>query len=363
MLRDKRERILVMADPNAGKSFAYYRMADIDYHKPENWDGGIVGPDNGKYTGPKYWVFDFDDTAPAYMGDGEQFEHLYFEYGGNVYPFPADDWKMAVSSFNYMRAYWKRGDYVVFDVVNRVYEMAQDLIGGVTGVDVDENTVARIIRGRGFGAFEGNQWNAVTRSFLSIYKRCEDGPCHIINLAHMSEVVRARDKRTILSQFDQLGMRPRAPRAVVEDCDTIVALWVVRDIEDRSKADSAARTLRWMTVLKDRGRPTYYRVAYDYDMYEILKRERLNPANNSINVTDPKEIARMMADVEEAMQRRAEAEAQDAAAEAIADGIKPERAPDTIDDDDTDADAVPATPPSRLATTDATEEQDNASDA
>jgi hypothetical protein len=304
-LREKRERILLMADPNAGKSYVYMRMAAIEYAKESNWaDEG----DTRKYTGPRFWVFDFDDTAPTFMEDGEEFDYLYFERGGNVYPFPCDDWEMTVMGFNYMRSYWRRGDYIVFDVINRLYEMSQELIAGVSGVNIDEQTVARIMRGRGFGAFEPNQWNAVARSFLSVYKRCEDSPCHILALSHMTEIVRARDKRTILSQFDQLGMRPQAPKQAIQDANTIIALWVMRDIEDKRKANSSATTVRYMTVLKDRGKPCYYTKPYDFDMYEQLKRERLNPANKGINITDPNEVARIEANVAAMMDARAEAE-------------------------------------------------------
>ena len=298
-LNDPRETILLTADTMAGKSYTYMRMAKMAFEDEDNWK---IDEDKKTYIGPKFFVFDFDDTLPTFMNAGYEFEMLYSGIGGNVYPFYCPTWEKSLATLNTIRRDSKRGDWIIFDVIARLYEQAQNLIGRKVGKDVDETIVRNLTaeKARGFGAFDPGEWNAVTRTFMSVYDRCfRTTECHILTLSHLRDVVSVRAKRETLVMFHQLGLEPITPPKVPGMQNTIVFLWNVRTVERNEKRkDIGGKTIRKMTVIKDRGESYYYTEIFDRDFYEILEAERASGKHHPVNVTDADEVAAVEADGE-----------------------------------------------------------------
>lgn len=297
-----RESILLVADTMAGKSYAYMRMALKAFEDEDNWETKDDKNDNETrtYVGPKFFIFDFDDTSPTFMTDGYEFSHLYAGNGGNVYPFYCPTWEDSLKTLNTIRRDCKRGDWIIFDVIARLYEQSQGVIGKKVGKDVDEAVVQNITKGRGFGAFDPGEWNAVTRTFMSIYDRCfRTTQCHILTLSHLRDVVSVRSKRETLVMFHDLGLEPVAPPKVPGMQNSIVFLWNIRRIprdERKREIPGAAKTIRNMTVVKDRGESYYYTAVYNRDFYDILEDERRSGAHKPVNITDPDEVEAIKAD-------------------------------------------------------------------
>lgn len=312
------EKILLCADSNMGKSYVYMRMAQVEYDNDDNWEDNE--DDSRTYIGPRFFIFDFDDTAPKFMGDEYEFPHLYVGNGGNVYPWHCPDWTGTINALVSIRSHIRDGDWVVFDPVRELYEQSQFLIAGQRGIELDEKTIANILGGRGFGSFDGNEWNAVQRTFYSIFNRLGKGTAAKINilaLTHVQELVLDRgERREVLTTFDSIGLKPIGPPSLPGKMDTIAFIYalpiIVRDEKNHKKVD---RIVRRMATVKDRGNPYHEIRDFSFDFYEELKQQRKD-GNKPINLeaNDVKEgdtIEPASSVLKEAVAVHAEAEGDD----------------------------------------------------
>ena len=330
-LRKRREKILLCGDVYVGKSYAYMRLAQLEFERESNWDErsgagsakddtGSGDPDSARtgvqldrvadppsegaasdagstdsgtsaaYTGPKFWVLDCDDTCPTFLEDGAEFAHLYYQNGGNVYPYPAGDWMEAITGFHAICKKESVGDWIILDPGNRLYEFAQDHYAELHHFDKDQREYERHEDGKGFGAFEGVEWNAIKRMLWSILRRAAfQAKSHLIITAHIDDITEYYAKRAQKTLYSQIGLAPKGPKEISGMMNSIVFLWAAR-VKDAD--NKGASTIRKMTIVKDRGGPVYKTLVYDKDFYPSLLKQRLKAAKDlDRNVTDPKEVA------------------------------------------------------------------------
>ena len=294
-----RERILVAGDANVGKGFAVLSIANDAFNDEANHS-------DGKYRdqAPKFYILDTDDGMSPMLEPGAEFEHLYFDNGGNVYPFVVRNWMDAAMAWHTIMEAGKKGDWIVVDPINRLYEFTQSAIADLKNIDIAQETVSRQLRNQGFGAFDGNTWNAVTRLFTTIFG---DGAFemkpHFLATCHIRDNVDNRMKRDRLVMFDEVGFEPTVPPKVPGAMDTIVFLWAHRQIprnpNGRRIDGVSAKTVRYLEAVKNRGLWIHERRVMDRDFYPLLLDMRKSAAKVSENVTDETEAAAIEAEIRE----------------------------------------------------------------
>tara|TARA_Y100000310_G_scaffold253045_1_gene259835 strand:+ start:1037 stop:1894 length:858 start_codon:yes stop_codon:yes gene_type:complete len=211
---------------------------------------------------PNFYVIDTDDTCPTAIGPGEEFEYLSWENGGPIIPLPCEDWQETASQAKYALEEAKEGDWIIVDVMNRVYDFAQLEIGDRKDINIDDATVTRGLNGQGFGAFEGNVWNLVSRVHDSVFNRLMfSTPAHVLMLAHITDIVVERgEKRERMVMFENVGVRPRGRGVVAEIAQTVVIIWTTQDVpmdggKRKKRGSHQSKTDRHIYVTKDRGKP------------------------------------------------------------------------------------------------------------
>jgi len=297
-LRPIRERIQLCGDANSGKTYAYLRLARKKLEDART---------NGREP-EKFFVVDTDDTMPAFLNEGCEFSDLYYENGGNVYPYPAFSWDEAGATIGTICREAKEGDWVIVDVINRLYDQAQRRVAEQKGIVVTDAAFARGLNHSGFGAFGADEWNLVTLIFnATVGRLLQNGNVNVIFVQHTTEVQpHTRERREIFALFDQLGLKPKGAPTIAGAVATVVFLWVIRPVElnERGKRVSA-KTVRWFTVLKDRGKMTYASEVYDRDFYDNLQSIR-RAGLPTINVTDRTEAEKVLAGAQAAISGRDE---------------------------------------------------------
>lgn len=286
-VRRQRERIQIVGDFNSGKTFAVLQEADREFR--EN------GPNAAKF----FWI-DMDDTMSSYLNEECDFEHLNFENGGNVYPVFAGDWDHYAAAVKLVRSMAKDGDWVVQDTIGRAYEYAQEKIAIKKGLNIDDAVVNRGLAKKGFGAFDGDTWNLVNRTFEAALKPLlfQTG-LNLVFISHVGDLQDGREKRQVLTMFDQVGLKPRGAPKIPGMANTVVFLWLVRKIRrDENKKRIDAQTVHMMTIVKDHGKFAYAEEPYGHDFFAQLRKirkERVSRRKEQIEVTD-RDQARDIAD-------------------------------------------------------------------
>lgn len=279
-LNTPKERILLAGDTNSGKSYAYMQIAR-----------------RLKDRGKRMWVIDTDDTAPTFLAPGYEFEDLYFENGGNVYPFYAPDWPTLVKAANYVVQHGAEGDWVVIDLASSAYALAQQYIADLKGLNLNDEVARRLgalpgQKKQGFGAFDADTWALVTRTYEATMRPLVNSPkLNFLGLAHVTEMQTkaGRETREPILLFDQLGLKPTGVGKLVKMVNTCAVLWSVRPLDENK--NSSPKISRLMTVVKDRGEACYYTQPFS-EFYEDLKTYRRSVAK-TVNVTDPEEAAKL----------------------------------------------------------------------
>jgi AAA domain len=288
-LRDKRERIQIVGDSNAGKTFAWLtemarRMA-------------LALEANERI--PQAFVLDTDDTMPAMLEEGADFHGLYVEDGGNVHVFPCDTWGDIVGSLQTIKKVLLPGDFIVFDVVNQAYDLAVAEVAKSYGIDVASETFRRIQSKEGFGAFPAEIWNAVTVIFDGAIRQCTNSVAHVIFVQHLTDYVDQRSTREITLMFDQIGVKPQGAKKISRIANTVVFLWTIRAIQKdergRRPKDRPTSIVRKMTIVKDRGKLTFADEVYDKLFFEKLEEVR-SRAVTTVNITDPTSAGNIVAE-------------------------------------------------------------------
>jgi len=188
-LRPIRERIQLCGDANSGKTYAYLRLARKKLEDART---------NGREP-EKFFVVDTDDTMPAFLNEGCEFSDLYYENGGNVYPYPAFSWDEAGATIGTICREAKEGDWVIVDVINRLYDQAQRRVAEQKGIVVTDAAFARGLNHSGFGAFGADEWNLVTLIFnATVGRLLQNGNVNVIFVQHTTEVQpHTRERRDI----------------------------------------------------------------------------------------------------------------------------------------------------------------------
>lgn len=262
-------------------------MALADYDKPSNWRGGAVG--SGDYIGPKYLVLDTDDTTPAFMGEGAEFEHLYYENGGNVYPWPAFDFQASRKAIAGILKMARRGDWIIIDLISRFYDQARDYIGELKQIDRNDEAIKRSLENKGFGEGDVGFWNLVSISHDSVtngFLLNDDVQANVLALAHTTDVVVEREKREVTVMFDDVGIKPKGRPTNAAAMHTVIILWsrkvIAKAAGGNKRVPENDRMERFMDIVKDRGAPWGNRINYDMDFYPALQQARrtLKPVQN-----------------------------------------------------------------------------------
>jgi len=296
-LHPKREKILLLGDTVSGKSYAYMRLAAQEYQD---------AIDHGRKS-KRFFVLDTDDTMPSFLNAGDEFDYLYCENGGNVYPYPAASWDELRDAYATIRAQAEPGDWIVFDLASRIYEMAQVLVARVKGIDLNDSTIQRAIDGKGFGGFDASAWTLVTTTFESIVKDAIlNTRANILCLQHITEIIDVagrEGKREQMTLFDAIGLKPQGAPRLAGLVDTIVMVWAIRQVNRGERGvRTSAKTVRTLAVMKDRGRDLFIKAEYDRDVFIMLnelRREHIK--GSSTNVVDPTETAKIKESVEAAL--------------------------------------------------------------
>lgn len=282
-----RERIMLLGDTVSGKTYAELKLAERKMNEAIAEEKPV----------PKFYVIDTDDALSTMLGPGCEFEHLYFDNGGNVYPytcFSYDEIREALGSI-IKNEKPLRHDWVCIDVINRVYERAQDLVASVRNKNLDDAAFQRMREGKGFGAFEPNDWNLVNRAYNTIQNTLAfQMQANILLCCHIKPIIDVEgwERRENLALFDAIGMRPEGSSRAVGTMDTAIAIWAKRIIRrEGNRRVGQAQTVRYMWVAKDRGRGIVSdRMTFDTDMWETFYDYRTT-SPKSANITDPKSVA------------------------------------------------------------------------
>lgn len=259
-LQSVRERILLAGDTNAGKSYTYMRMAQLEFERAKA-EGTV--PAN-------FYIIDTDNTTPTFLSPGFEFEQLYFGNGGNVFPYSSNDWETTAASFADIYGKAKVGDWIVFDVINRMYDQAQTLVAESMGISsVQQAAFDRASTKAGFGAFGTDGWMQVRRVHDAVMnKAVYQSPANLLCVSHVAETVDSREKREVLFAFDSIGMKPAGSPRVPGMLNSIIMLWnelkITRGEKNRR---TGAEQLRHLTVVKDRGRTCNVDRVYEGDAW------------------------------------------------------------------------------------------------
>jgi hypothetical protein len=267
-LLDPRESILLCGDSFAGKSFAWamiaQRLYDEDAEKPAD-------------KRRKVFVIDTDNTTAKFLGPGYEFAHLYYQNGGNVYPFPATNYDESAGAVSYIMKNHKQNDWVAVDVVSRWNDQTRQFIGARKGIVVEDARVERGIRGLGFGEFDPNTWNLVNITHDTLLGRlvysCK---ANLLLLTHITDYVDTRENREVMVLFDQVGVKPEGRKTIYKLVDTVIFIWSQRFIQrdERNRRRSTGHyTRRRLSVVKDRGEP--YNISEDYDKFFLDKLQEI----------------------------------------------------------------------------------------
>lgn len=243
-----REVILLVGDTVAGKSYAIYQLAQLEY------DLAIA---EGREPA-KFWIIDTDLSHPKFLAPGYEFAHLAFNADppGNIYPLPArtlaETRKAVKTILNHADP---TRDWAVVDVVNRAYTQAQNQVAVTQGKDLDDEWMARTRAGKGFGSFEASEWNTVRRAFeAAIYRLFDTYTGNVVFLQHLKPIIMHFDgkskRREMMTLFGALGYKPDGAPELIKTVDTIIACWAVREPE---AVTGQLRAVRKFQILKDRG--------------------------------------------------------------------------------------------------------------
>lgn len=308
MLNSPRERMLLAGDTNSGKSYAWVKIAE-------------------SHPDAQFYMIDTDDTAPTFFSPGYEFEHLYVENGGNVHVFYCPDWASIAKATNHITRVAVRDDWIIVDLASSAYMLAQEFIANLRGLQLDDEVVARMgawgsERKKGFGAFDGDTWGLVSRTYEASMRPLVNNArgANFIGLAHVTDMQTEakRETREPILLFDQLGMKPTGVGKLVKMVNTCVVLWSVRPMNEKGTA-SEARIIRNMTVVKDRSEACHYTKPFS-DFYTDLQSFR-RTVTKTVNVVDPEEAARAL--------------------EAARNAMNPEPTPEELSDDSPHTDPTP----------------------
>ena len=268
-------------------------MARASYLANLDDDGALLD------DAPKFYYIDTDDTCPAFLSDGCEFDYLYYENGGNVYPYPAFEWNGVALAVKDAYDRHKGGDFIVLDRVNDVYEYACTKIADMRGINITDTAVARQMgeRKQGFGAFTPDDWVNARRVFNSVADLIlKHSDAHAIFTCAIKEIipVAGRERQDVLLTFDNLGFKPDGAPRLPAMMETICFLWAARKMpkDERGKSTGANYTARYITLLKDRG-VTGDIVTENYDkdfhlgLQELRRKERERRAKLDENHVSP----------------------------------------------------------------------------
>ena len=256
MLGVDRERILICGDSWAGKSFAWLQIAQRMFE--EDKERSIA-------QRRKVFVVDTGNAAVKFLGDGREFDHLYFRNDGNVYPFTANTYKEYGGSVRYILENARGTDWVALDTIGQLNEYAQHEVAKIKSAQLADIRVSK----DSFGGFEPSEWNMVKRFHDSIINAL-DTECksHLLFLAHIAPYIEfhAKKKPIVLAMFDEVGMKPDARESVYKLADTVLFVWT-RTVTVQSGKNYKKRSI---FVLKDRGEPYDIEDIYDMNVIEKL---------------------------------------------------------------------------------------------
>lgn len=294
-IRPKTERILLLGDTVSGKTYAWLRKARAVF---EQAIAEGIDP-------PRFWAMDTQNSLSAFLNEGDEFDYLYYENGGNIYPFECVNFLQTRASFAYIKKNARPGDWIVLDLINHFYQQCQEFIAGVQNKNLDDETLRRMISNRGFGAFDPDEWQMVRRAFEGILNTANyNMGCNFVGVQHITQIVdvAGRNRKELLSVFDEVGYKPDGAPRVPGIVDTILMLWTERQIPrgDSGKRSGEAKTVRWFLTLKDRGRSTMVKKIYDRDAFDTLDAVRATKVlqdRSAVNVLDPKEAEELHDDV------------------------------------------------------------------
>jgi hypothetical protein len=284
---------MIAGDSVSGKSYAVARKARAAFEYAQQTDT----------TPPKFFWHDTDDTLPTFLNPGDEFEDLLYSNGGNIYPYPAFNWDDAAAAYKAIHAQATGNDWIVIDVLNRLYDWAQLKVAQLYHIDIDDTFAQRALSKQGFGAFNADQWQLVVRIFESIINPAVFAThANLVVLSHlteMSQTTQRPERRELMLLFDALGFKPRGAPKVPSMMDTVMILWAVRRVprDENNRRIGSGETVRNITLLKDRGRDAREDLIYDRDAIDALFAFR-KTKHESHNVTDPKLAAEIMAHAE-----------------------------------------------------------------
>lgn len=274
-LRKKRERILLAGDSTVGKSYLLFQMAEAEYQKHK------ADPD---YVMARFFLLDLDDTAPAYLDEDEgDFRHLYFENGGNVYPYYVPEFEAIAGAVQDILVNQKptRRDWIFLDPADRFYEQTQEVVGRMPEINVDvaQAAVERAVKRQGFGAFQGEQWNIVSRVHDSILASLtQNTDANLMFITHLTDYVDVREKRQAMVLFDNVGVKPKGRPTLPEVFETVIVMWAVQHIPRDEKGNRMRGVKsyieRFIYIAKDRGRPFGVTYSMGPAFWESLKDAR-----------------------------------------------------------------------------------------
>ncbi len=269
-LSPPKERILLVADSFAGKTFGVMMMAERVFR---NFKG--KGEDR-----PRFYILDLDDRMGEFLGDGKLFANLREDNGGPIHAFDGID------GFKRLGEVYKQcavdcigrpQDWIVVDSLSELYEMAQDKTAGAKGKDLDDAAFDRALNDQGFGAFEANEWTAVkmtTRTITGHALHTLDA--NILFLGHLKNLVEFHNKGERGQMFGELNQVPTTPAWFDRQVATIVAitneatgrekhkprLWLMKDGDDRAwRSQLNFKTEWYQALLKLREKRTKEAVA------------------------------------------------------------------------------------------------------
>lgn len=296
-LRKKREKILLLGDTTSGKSYAYMRKA--------KWE--LESAHAQGRSPKKFYVIDTDDTLPSFLNEGDEFEDLYYGNGGNVYPYPAHTWEEVRDTYATIRPMLEEGDWLIFDLASRIYDLAIGMVAKIKGMDVSDSTIQRAMDGKGFGAFDGATWNLVTNTFESVIKDALlNTQANVVCLQHITEIIDVagrEGKREQMLLFDAIGLKPQGAPRLAGLVDTIIMIWAIRQITRGEGGKRVnAKTVRTFALLKDRGKDLFLKMDYDRDAFDALtEARRAYNREQSNNIVDTSEADRIRRETTETL--------------------------------------------------------------
>lgn len=270
-VRQPLERILLAGDSYSGKSFAYFSLADHLRNEALKNEQRV----------PNFYIIDTNDTAPKMIGPGGEFEHLNFEDGGNVFPYPVFGWEDYIGSMRDIRDRLQMGDWIVVDLGSDLYKLIQQFLAKSQG-KVLSDEVFNKQKGK-IAGFESSDWNIITSTFEpEINAILNNRLANSIIVTHLADMidVPGRNRRETMLFFDHVGIKPSGPQMFYQKPDTVIFLYAIRP-----KTGDTRSTYRQMQILKDRGLPQGERMLYDrlffVQLQEYRERMRQNrPINN-----------------------------------------------------------------------------------